>query len=289
MAKTNAAPQIVSARKEATVTILQEVQYAVLEGTLCVYKHITASRQNSGAKKTFESLLPNRTIQGFAELKSIESFLKGQTPYISELVDFLYVDQSLLKIAQEKGYAAAANAFAEISKDNRQFSLFEKGELDLAGIVKWDFRTRMLYDRFGEVLPTAVFFNYMNGNLRNGAYDLEKVVKILSKRKGIQALQGERKLEVEKLCIDEVPYYNRRGACSAQVQFIFQPTVREMRAMWAKMQELNKRTPSIGEHLAIFELDLLGLRKGGAAKYQDYWESDSTPDTESCDDGGEDD
>lgn len=278
MAKTQAAPQIVSAHKKATVTILQEVQYAVLEDTFCVYKHTTTSSQNSGANKPFESVLPKRTVQGFAELKSIQSFLKGRAPHISKLGNLLYNDPSLLKMAQEKGYVVAERAFVETYKDNQEFDLFEKGELDLAGIARWDASSRMLFDRFGEVLPTAVFFNYMNGNLRHGAYDLQKVIEILSKRKGIQALRGERPSEVEELCIDEVPYYNRSRGCAAQVQFFFQPTLKEMRALWAKMQELNKRYPSNAVHRAIFELDLLGLRKGDAAKYQDYAGCDSNPD-----------
>lgn len=268
MDKTPAKPQIVSARKEALITVIQDVQYAVLDGTFCVFKHTTLSRQESGAETSFENCKPNWSIQGFAELKSIERFLEGGSSSIGKLGDLTYQPPHILQMARERGFVAAAQASEQPSE--LVFDLFEKDELDLAGITRWDARSHMLFDRFGEVLPTGVFFDYMHGNLRDGAYDLEKVVKLLSGREGVIPLAGE------KLAIEAVPHYNSEYGCRAGVSFIFQPTLEEMRAMWAKMKELNKAFPSTAGHLAIFELDLLGLRKGGAAKYGNYWETDSS-------------
>lgn len=268
MDKTPAKPQIASARKEALITVIQDVQYAVLDGTFCVFKHTTLSRQESGAETSFENCKPNWSIQGFAELKSIERFLEGGSSSIGKLGDLTYQPPYILQMARERGFVAAAQASEQASE--LVFDLFEKDELDLAGITRWDVRSHMLFDRFGEVLPTGVFFDYMHGNLRDGAYALEKVVKLLSGRRGVIPLAGE------KLAIEAVPHYNSEYGCRAHVSFIFQPTLEEMRAMWAKMKELNKAFPSTAGHLAIFELDLLGLRKGGAAKYENYWETDSS-------------
>lgn len=288
MDKTPAKPQIVSARKEALITVIQDVQYAVLDGTFCVFKQTTLSRQESGAETSFENCKPNWSIQGFAELKSIERFLEGGSSSIGKLGDLTYQPPHILQMARERGFVAAAQASEQASE--LVFDLFEKDELDRAGITRWDVRSHMLFDRFGEVLPTGVLFDYMHGNLRDGAYDLEKVVKLLSGREGvinswqdwgstshlIPGRRGVTQLAGEKLAIEAVPHYNSEYGCRAGVSFIFQPTLEEMRAMWAKMKELNKDFPSTAGHHAIFELDLLGLRKGGAAKYENYWETDSS-------------
>lgn len=268
MDKTPAKPQIVSARKEALITVIQDVRYAVLDGTFCVFKHTTLSRQEAGAETSFENCKPNLSIQGFAELKSIERFLEGGSSSIGKLGDLTYQPPHILQMARERGFVAAGQAGEQASE--LVFDLFEKDELDLAGVTRWDFSSHMLFDRFGEVLPTGVLFDYMHGNLRDGAYDLEKVVKLLSGREGVIPFEGK------KLTIEAVPHYNRYYGCRSHVSFIFQPTLKEMRAMWAKMKELDKDFPSTAGHHAIFELDLLGLRKGGAAKYENYWETDSS-------------
>lgn len=273
-------PQIQHARKEALLRVTQDLQYAVLEDDLCVYKHTTSSNQESGPKGAFKSYRAPNSVQGLARRKSIESFLKGRASHVTPVKDLLYSSPDVLKVAQERGYMAAAEAFGTARDD--VFDLFEQGQLDLNGFARWDTGGHMLFDRFGEVLPVAVFFDYMNGNLRDGAYDLEKVIKVLSKRKGIVTPTGE------PLRIEEVPSYNRSRGCYRHVQFIFQPTVQEMRLMWPKMRELNKNFPSVPKHQAIFELDLLGLRKRAAAKFAEYWMSDGQ-DTEESDENSEDD
>lgn len=262
----NRVPAVVSVQKTATLQANLQLDYAVLEGDLCVYKFSTQFEQTAGPKKIFENTRKGVSIQGFARLKSIEAFKAGRTSSIARLDKLVYQPLEVLELARTRGFQEAAQNYAKDCEN--VFDLFAQGKLELDGIAHWEVGGQMLFDRHGQVLPAAIFFNYMNGRFANGVYDLEKALKVLSRRKDVAPIKGE------QLTIEEVPYYNCSPGCSQHIEFWFQPTVKQMRALWEVMQRMNKQYPSTMDHEAVFELDMLGLRKAGAAKYDSYYSSD---------------
>lgn len=123
----------------------------------------------------------------------------------------------------------------------------------------------MLFDDQGKVLPTAIAYDYINGHMCDGAYDLQKTVAFFADKTNIHALDGE------TLKVHPVPYYNVSRGCHETLSFWFAPTQEQMERIWEKAKLLGSSYPSTHLHEAVWELDLLGLRAAGLARGDTYW------------------
>ena len=137
--------------------------------------------------------------------------------------------------------------------------------------VKCDMASHMLFDRFGGVLPVAVYCDYIGARMHNGAYDLKRAVEILANDARIRFVRSARNSKNNSNPIEAIPYYNAEDGRSECISFWFSPTAEDARLLWKKQQAYGGRYPSTRLHEAMFDLDILGLREGGAARFASYF------------------
>lgn len=138
-------------------------------------------------------------------------------------------------------------------------------------LVRLDYSSHMLFDPEAGVLPVGIHYDYMTGMMSNGSYDLNKVRDLLKQNEQVHSGNVD-SLGVEKpIEIEPVPYYNTASNCSTGIGFWFAPTQAQMKTIWEKAKTLNSKCPSCELHRAVFELDMLGLRKQGAALFDFYY------------------
>ena len=165
-------------------------------------------------------------------------------------------------------------------------------------LVVMDTGSHMLFDRHGEALPTGILFDYIAaGRISNRNYNLEKAAEILLARPDVDVWAhqggyksdrpaeirdadtskktGECKLaETVEEALFTIPYYNAERGRTHTMYFLWKPSVEDYRKMWDACKATKTSYPSTNMHQCIFELDLLGLRAGGAAKHDDSYKDD---------------
>lgn len=218
-----------------------------------------------------------RRMQGLALKKNVVAFVNDRAEALVPCTDMLLVPAKFLDDARTLGYMPAFDKHSKaLDKLSDVFDALSSGKADLSQVVRSDVGGHMLFDRFGEVLPTAVHFDYMQGRVTDGVYRLELLVRHLESDPRVLPAHPRTPSQKSKLDIKEVPYYNWSPGCQRHVPFVFCPTQQDMQQMWAAMKKLNRRYPSTAAHEAIFKLDVLGLRKSGAAKHKEYWGTDES-------------
>jgi hypothetical protein len=259
---------------ESNLRLLRTIEYVEVTKKLVAYK-VTRTVQfgkrvgfELPLPKNFMNEVPSRTEQGFALKKDMLKFIQDEAAALVASNEYGLVTPRFLKAAQEDGYPAACDKhYAACDKlSAKAFDLLVSGKATPEQVVRFDSDGHMLFDRNGQVLPTAVHFEYIMGRTTDGCYDLPALVKHLEKDTRVRPVSKKAPGQKTKLRIEKVPYYNEDEGCRQFVPFIFSPTADDMKAMWKTMQKLNKEHPSTTEHQAVFELDLLGLRKAKIAR-----------------------
>jgi len=148
-------------------------------------------------------------------------------------------------------------------------------------VVFLDWSNHQIFTRTKEPLPWAKVFEYISAHIDNGHYDLKKLVEVLTKRDDVVLVPEK----YGDSFIQTIPGYNATAARNQTVTFLWQPSVEDYRAMVDECERLGGSYPSTNWRKAVFTLDLLGLRAGGAAKYDDFHECDPEPEDDSDDDG----
>lgn len=173
------------------------------------------------------------------------------------------------------------------------FDYFKEGG-SVDDVVIMDTGSHSLSDRHGDPLPVGVLFDYIsNGRITNRNYDLEKAAAILLARPDVDVwahkggwdtdkadelrVDGKRTGKVRlattvEEAVFKIPYYNADGGRSHTLYFVWKPSREDYKAV---LEKAGKRG-SMEFHKAAFDLDILGLRAGGAAKYEDYYKDDET-------------
>lgn len=128
------------------------------------------------------------------------------------------------------------------------------GRKDLV-LVRAEGGGNMLFDRKGKALSIARHVGYIDWRTDNGHYDLDKAMKVLSKRSDIHDLRRE-----------PIPYYNRDEDRTETLLFTWAPNVRTYRRAWKWCQEQDTEYPSCRFNYAVETLDLWGLGRAGAKK-----------------------
>jgi hypothetical protein len=243
----------------------QSLRYAEVEGDLCLFKHQISVVQ--GADSGTSLPFTGSCRQGVAKKQAIEDFLSGKSSVIKspDTPELTYVSPEVLEIA-------AKNGFREVLQSTQPghmqsiFDRYKAGEFDLNCLVAPNYSAELLFDRKREILPTAIYFGYLNGNFNNGAYKLKKALATLNSDSRIAPVPGK------DLAISEIPYYNAERNYDKQIEFVFQPTREDMRVIWDYCTKTFKEYPSTHLHEAIFDLDLLNLRKSGATLHEKYYQ-----------------
>lgn len=141
------------------------------------------------------------------------------------------------------------------------FGAYQSGDV---AVVEVDYDSYQLYDANGNMLPTMVFFDYINGWFNNYHYDLNKALKILESRSDVELYRDSRTGRK----IQEIPYFNRDEHRTHSISFKWMPTPDDMKRVQVYL-EAQERYIDIQE--ACFHLDIFGLRAAGASLSETFY------------------
>lgn len=120
--------------------------------------------------------------------------------------------------------------------------------------------------------PMGLHFSTYTGRISSKVYRLKKAREILAARSDVRNIK-----DYEPYDDDE---YGTKG-----LDFSWAPSAEDYVRMWNRCLEKNDKCgktsyhhPSNFRYEAVFDLDLLGLRAGGAAKYDEYYKEDGDDD-----------
>lgn len=272
--------------KTHTESIQVQMAYTLLHvsitDSLVAYKLGRGPLPGQVLPKQLEGQLQFIAKEGIAHKDSLEQFLKGEA---AELVpeDVCLVHPDLRDALRAKGFTASFDLFRE-SEDavsKKPFTdITEKG-FDPANLVRLVFSSHLAFDLAGDPLPIAIHCDYVTARMNDGAYHLKKAEAILKADPRIRFIDEKTRFSSDsdapgskKSFIREVPYYNAQKGCSKFLEFWFMPTAEDAKRLWEKQNSYGSRFPSTEDHRAMFDLDILGLRAGGAAKFDDFDKSE---------------
>ena len=218
-------------------------------------RHIRSFDEGQDRSKMPE--MTSNTGQGITNKENIDAFLNGECDDLFTSLEFLLVNDKWLELMRTEGWYAEGKYDYESKKP---FDDFVNGGKTVLVHPLWD--CHMVEDADGDLLPVGIYFEDISGRMNNANYDLEKAIKILKKRKDIACLTG----------IVDIESYNASKFKNKRISFIWQPTAKDYKKMWRHCLKIGEH-PSILKHQAIFELDLLGLRKGKAALHDEFYKS----------------
>lgn len=261
---------------ETTIDVTRTIEHiAINERLVCVRVTEKRALENPTPvnQKRFSAALFSNTTEMILTLANLKKFLANSSYNAERLHP---ASDAYLEDARTKGYVRAAEIHADEFSIGQPpcFDRLQAGEK--LRMVNLDYASHMLFDDEGRVLPTGLYYDYMHGNMRNGAYDLKKVMGVLS------ALPDVYIKDDKELSIGLVPYYNVSAGCATFLEFVYGPTQEEMTAIWEKAKSMHKVYPSTVLHQAAFELDILGMRVAdatlGSTYYGEAVSSDSNED-----------
>ena len=213
-----------------------------------------------------QGVLQDSRTTGLTTTSEVQRFLAGECTELCADPVWRLVSPEYLQVAQQHGYVEAE------SNIDLEPALLAANQHPLALPVGWsvvrnDFRQHLLFDTDGQVLSVGLLFDYLNGMVRDGCYDIPRLVDYLNQHPQVHPVKrsGQQRLTVER-----IPVYNARPGCTLHTSFVFAPTAQQMRLLWEKAQQLKPSYPSTALHEAVFELDLLGLRAQSIATSDRY-------------------
>lgn len=227
---------------------------------------------DTGKKVTSKSETQGLVLkEGISHLKNGKLVDAVETRENNQYNDYGYwviVPQSALEDVAKWGYYHNnKDIFDRTSK--KPYSDANKKDMVLVLACSYN---HTIYNADREHLVVGMYCDYLNtGNFHNGKYDLEKARKILSKRKDVHSLSEIKLIQ---------PYTNRSPGHSHNISFYWSPDVNTYRTIMDKAEskiDERLRSPGSGAIGRVeFDLDLLGLRAGGAALHDNYHDSNES-------------
>lgn len=273
---------------------IQELSYQKISDDLAYFELSSQVSIGGKVRKSFKQSFGARTIFGFSSMDSILSFESDKKPEIPIKSELYVMPKEFRRTLASNGLMKTLEilSFHSLVHQNNYLKDFISHEVTEADIYHIDISSHMAFDRSGTVLSTPIHFTYIDGNMRDGCYELKKASEILSNHSKVlfsESLRRENTI-IPKTGgpgkIIPVPYYNISPGCSECLSFFYYPSDDDMIAIWDKCKSYESKYPSTMFRQAIFDLDLLGLREGGAAKFDDY--NKSVEYAENYDDNDED-
>lgn len=231
---------------------------------------------------------------GLIDDKNLSFLKKGRD--FKTITKFVVMTPALRDVFATTTYSQAwdSDLFkTDLARGAALFTHFQNGG-SVDDLVIMDTSSHALFDRHGDPLPVGVLFDYIsNGRITNCNYNLEKAAEILLARPDVDVwahkggwkndeadevrVEGKRTGKVRvattvEEAVFKIPYYNARDGRTNSLYFIWKPSREDYKAV---LEKAGKRG-LLEFHKAVFDLDMLGLRAGGAAKYDDYYKDDET-------------
>lgn len=249
-----------------STSVKQELEYEVLAGDVVVYRHVRTTKNGEQD--------PGRvvTIEGFTSVGGLKAFQDGaDLPYYStggvDGMTPLFGTPELLELLRTQGWDDAFFALYN-SLAPQPFTRFARGRAVESDLVFLSSSNNFIVNVERKALPSAFRFEYIGARIDNSRYNLEKAVTILEERTDIRWYIGGRWDKDER--IHNIPSYNAERCRNAYLDFVWMPDVASYREMWAKCLSYGTKYPLTERYRAVFDLDLLGLRAGGAALFSSF-------------------
>jgi hypothetical protein len=161
------------------------------------------------------------------------------------------------------------------------FTAMTSGDFTVNNVVQIDAGNYLVSDHAGNPLPVAITFDYMKG-FDERHYDLERAAAHLLTRKDVllarnpprgatyaETNQGEFvAAKSAKEAIHNIPSYNAEAGRQYHIAFRWMPSAEDYRKLATKA----RLGHSLDYAVAVFDLDLLGLRAAGAARGKTFYE-----------------
>ena len=252
-----------------TVTQIETQVIEIVPGYFA-FKRTSHSTQTKDKKKTKPVL--SETVEhglcdavGLANLKADNGkpllndiALKsgnGARPYL--------VSDDMLERVRKFGFSSSCGPTRkdDVVENPAWFDYFANG-----GSIRNVIRHCGYYDRFftltGEIMPTGIFFDYIDAEMNSRTYDLEKVSEILSERSDVNFIHGtasNKSRDPSRQAL--IPYYNNESGCDMMLTFYFTPSQEQMEFI---EQECEREKGLRRRCEIVLDEDMLGI---ACAKY----------------------
>lgn len=236
-----------------------------------------AKREGNGYTMALPVPEPNSVEQGVVDDANLEKMLAGKA---YEKADLILCEPALMEHLRLWGFQEAPEGGYEVFNKKRDdvYDALWSDPAMVDNLVRLSVSSHMAFDRRGEALPTAIWFSYLSGSVSEETYDLEKMAGILLARDDVHVfpkVAGWRddpdrsgKAATVAECILPIPGYNAGEGRTQTIYFAYRPTAEDHRRLWEKCLSYKTRAPSAQRLRAVMDLDLLGLKAGGAVRQQ---------------------
>jgi hypothetical protein len=236
----------------------RSLDYKQVRGDLFVFSYSVKTEYPKAPLFSGKTTTSNE--QGFVLKENLDEFiatganLKTEDQYAIASPEFLEFRRTCISGLDKKEEDQARKTLSR----KKYFDSLESGI-----VIRGD--GDMMFDLDDNPLPIAIYFDYIMAHMDNTNYDLEKAVEILKKNPQVRFIKQDRWCDT---IIEPIPSYNASEERNQCITFVFSPTSEQAKAMW-NIQKRHKY-PGTERFRAVFELDLLGLRSGGAAKFKTF-------------------
>lgn len=242
-----------------SVVIDKHVEYLEVVKDVVVYRITTTTKVGRHLTTT--------TSEGVTSLKGIEAFSDGSVA----LPSYRFGAGSAGVLASPKFRESMrtegwqADDVYEWIKEATEtpYLRFVEGKATAEDFVVVDSSGHMLFDADGVPLPVALHFGYIHSRMDNSRYDLKRALAILKERDDIAFPKGAKILRI--------PGYNADEDRHEHIDFMWTPKAGDYVRVWEQCKKYTTSHPSTERHRAAIDLDVLGLRAGGAAMYTSFY------------------
>jgi len=113
--------------------------------------------------------------------------------------------------------------------------------------------SNMIFNLDREPIFWQFFCDYIQAGFDNSRYDLQKCLPVLRKNKDVKFLGKDG--------IDPVEWYNNESGDRKSICFIYSPGSTDLKKIWKECLRMKGSHPSCDRDEAIFNLDMLGVKK----------------------------
>lgn len=261
------------------VTLTGQFETLDLGGGLHAYKVLTqvshAKREGSG----YAMALPQAettTSQGVIDDANLAKALAGEPYKASRLI---LAEDALIEHLRLWGFQDGPDrdGYEAFNKKNSDAYDALRDDASLVEkLIRIDVSSHTAFDRNGLPLPVATFFSYMDGEFDEEHYDLGKAAEILLARDDVHVFpksegwrddpNREGRAETVAQAISRIPGYNAGEGRTQTIHFAYRPSVEDYRRVWDKAASYGGKAPGTNRRRAIEDLDMLGLKAGGAIR-----------------------
>jgi len=273
----------------ATIQTTVTLRTALVTRGLYVVRYELASVTMTESAKIAvpHRLRPNSTASFFVDTAGLKVLKAGGQP---RNLAYFAVKPEAVEAMRTIGWESVRSWKDKGWQHDDPFAALVDEGATVDNVIRLDVSNNAVFAADGQPLPVAMPFDYINAGIEETRYDLTIAAKLLLSRSDVRIFKVDWRGHAEKQAIaktvDEavvrIPHYNANRGRSHTINFVWMPSVDDYRKMIAHAKA-SKQTPYVygsGLYQSVFELDLLGLRAGGAAHFDQFFKARETSDAD---------